>query len=1096
MKKLLKPWILIIALAVAFIPTISLGVEAAGNAGGDPAGSISADQIDQGQNQEAEWLVCDGDFDASKRTIIQKRGSSSSNEAQVAAHTAIRELMQKYADIDQYRNFSDQFGMTEEQINEMTSVAEEATAECTTDYEKIQKIFQFVASSIYYDYDGLPTREVELGYDAWVSKKTICEGYSQLCGIFLDCLDIPCMQLIGDDHAYNAAYDSQENRWIFFDSTWGSQNTYRNGEYHENLFLNNNYYDMSIEYISLLRNHEILLAGSGYTTSSIRALYLCPGNGANVKYVLRTTNNPTEWTDMSLWGLVAWLPDKNAETAIFGEIGQYNFDIDIGGNGFSKCPNLTSITLPEGTKHIGYEAFRDSTNLETINLPDTVTGIADRAFDTCSSLTSITIPDGVTELGPYTFSYCSNLENISLPRGMTSIGYSAFGHCSKLKGDVLPDSITTIADNAFSYCTSLTSVTIPEGITSMGNYVFSDCRELSDVTISEGVTYLGLYTFHGCYALTSITIPRSITSIEGSTFYGCSKLESITIPDSVANIGDYAFSYCRALKSIDLPDNLVDIGDGAFSNCSGLTSITIPEGISAIAANTFSGCSNLESVILSDSLTTIGEKAFYKCTSLTSVLIPDCVEQIGNSAFNSCTNLEKVVIPDSVITFGKNIFSRFTSLTIYCSKDSCALSFAVDNKIPYKLITPLQNCDISLFQATYHTTGEPIKPVITVKDGDVILTEGEQYRIIESDAVVGETSATVEGLDNYTGAVVVNYTITDHQWSEDYTIDYNATCQEEGSKSKHCTICNAINEETVVTTPIVDHKYGEWETTKTATCTEDGSKEKSCEFCGYKVIETIPLLNHQWEAPIYKWSEDNGSVTAIRVCSNDNSHKQTETVVASSEITKEPSCTTTGEQQFTSESFKNKAFAAQTKTEVMPKTEHPWDEGAVTKESTCSSEGVKTFHCTACDATKTETITALGHTWKHYKNAAGLLKNGTEYDYCTACKTKKNVKTLKGYATYYVKSFKVARAKNAFTAKWTKQSVAKQKKFSGYQIRYSLKSSMNSAKYATAKKTSTSKKISKLKAKRTYYVQVRTYTKKNGTTFYSKWSAKKSVKTK
>lgn len=29
-----------------------------------------------------------------------------------------------------------------------------------------------------------------------------------------------------------------------------------------------------------------------------------------------------------------------------------------------------------------------------------------------------------------------------------------------------------------------------------------------------------------------------------------------------------------------------------------------------------------------------------------------------------------------------------------------------------------------------------------------------------------------------------------------------------------------------------------------------------------------------------------------------------------------------------------------------------------------------------------------------------------------------------------------------------------------------------------------------------YYVQIRTYTKKNGTTFYSKWSTMKSVKTR
>jgi hypothetical protein len=55
---------------------------------------------------------------------------------------------------------------------------------------------------------------------------------------------------------------------------------------------------------------------------------------------------------------------------------------------------------------------------------------------------------------------------------------------------------------------------------------------------------------------------------------------------------------------------------------------------------------------------------------------------------------------------------------------------------------------------------------------------------------------------------------------------------------------------------------------------------------------------------------------------------------------------------------------------------------------------------------------------------------------------------------------------------------------------------MSGAKYAKASKSSKSKKIKKLKKKKKYYVQVRTYTVKNGTTFYSKWSAKKAVKTK
>ena len=41
-----------------------------------------------------------------------------------------------------------------------------------------------------------------------------------------------------------------------------------------------------------------------------------------------------------------------------------------------------------------------------------------------------------------------------------------------------------------------------------------------------------------------------------------------------------------------------------------------------------------------------------------------------------------------------------------------------------------------------------------------------------------------------------------------------------------------------------------------------------------------------------------------------------------------------------------------------------------------------------------------------------------------------------------------------------------------------------------------SKKITKLKKNKKYYVQIRTYKTVNGKKCYSKWSAKKSIKTK
>ncbi len=82
----------------------------------------------------------------------------------------------------------------------------------------------------------------------------------------------------------------------------------------------------------------------------------------------------------------------------------------------------------------------------------------------------------------------------------------------------------------------------------------------------------------------------------------------------------------------------------------------------------------------------------------------------------------------------------------------------------------------------------------------------------------------------------------------------------------------------------------------------------------------------------------------------------------------------------------------------------------------------------------------------------------------------------------------------SLVVKWKKKT----KGVTGYEIQYStsklFKKGTKTIKVKSAKNTS--KIISKLKGKKKYYVRVRTYKKVGKKTYYSKWSAKKSVKTR
>lgn len=90
---------------------------------------------------------------------------------------------------------------------------------------------------------------------------------------------------------------------------------------------------------------------------------------------------------------------------------------------------------------------------------------------------------------------------------------------------------------------------------------------------------------------------------------------------------------------------------------------------------------------------------------------------------------------------------------------------------------------------------------------------------------------------------------------------------------------------------------------------------------------------------------------------------------------------------------------------------------------------------------------------------------------------------------------KVRGVKRALSLRWKKQT----KNVTGYQIRYSTskkftKKATKTVRVKSVKKTSLT--VKKLKAKKTYYVQIRTYKKVGAKYYYASWSKTKKAKTK
>lgn len=638
-------------------------------------------------------------------------------DANLIAHQITDNILQKYVEPSCHLDVDNVcYGMSEEQKNELKTIAEEVVIDCTTEYEKISAIAKFIGENIYYD-DLRSGPGSSSPYEVWTNKISVCAGYANLTKALLNLINIPSMHLFGEAHAYNAAYDSENDRWIYLDTTWGSGNHYKNGEYFTFPY-SESAFDMSLEKLSNLTYHEVY---------GLEGIII-----ENIEYYLVTPNDGSEWANVDWTNLDEWcisisdVADKDNVTAIDNLVESIeNIPLkSIGDKAFDGCTNLVSVTIPDSVTSIGRRAFYGCTNLPSVELPDGVTSIGIGAFSDCINLTKVTMPNNVISIGDNAFTNCASLTSIIIPDSVTSIGWSAFYGCTNLQSVnimdleawcninfsnntanplfyaeklyinnelvskvVIPDDVTKIPVYGFS-CTNLTSITIPDSVTSIGVDVFYGCTNLQSVYITDleawcDMNFESLYSNPLCYAdnlyindelVDDIVIPNGVTQIPKYGF-SCTNLTSIEIPNSVTSISKYAFSGCANLTSITVPESVKNIDDWAFSNCENLVSIEIPDSIISIGDYAFKGCTNLQSVYITD-ITAWCNIRFEDNTSnplyyaenlyinkelVTEIVIPFGVTKILGYSFN-CRSFTSITIPDSVTSIDDFAFYNCESL--------------------------------------------------------------------------------------------------------------------------------------------------------------------------------------------------------------------------------------------------------------------------------------------------------------------------------------------------------------------------------------------------------------------------------------------------
>ena len=132
-----------------------------------------------------------------------------------------------------------------------------------------------------------------------------------------------------------------------------------------------------------------------------------------------------------------------------------------------------------------------------------------------------------------------------------------------------------------------------------------------------------------------------------------------------------------------------------------------------------------------------------------------------------------------------------------------------------------------------------------IKAQTVIKATGHKYG---SWTVTKAATCTAAGTQSRTCSVcknVENKTIKAKGHTEVADSAVAATCTTDGKTAgSHCSVCGkVIKAQTVI--KATGHKYGSWTVTKAATCTEDGSQKRSCTVCGNTETQTIKATGHK-----------------------------------------------------------------------------------------------------------------------------------------------------------------------------------------------------------------------------------------------------------
>ena len=404
---------------------------------------------------------------------------------------------------------------------------------------------------------------------------------------------------------------------------------------------------------------------------------------------------------------------------------------------------------------------------------------------------------------------------------------------------------------------------------------------------------------------------------------------------------DYAFDNSdikNDIRLVYIDEGITYIPSKLLAGLDNLEEIYIPSTVTLIEYGAFFGCYELDVVVISDlkawcnikfsghpfdrGYSPYGKEGrlFLGDDLVTSLVIPSGVTEIKYHAFQYCAYIESVVIPDSVETIGGGVFEGCSALETVVMSDRVT-------RIESSVFASCENLrDINLPSGLTYIGDVAFGQCYNLE----ILDIPDSVTYIGPGAFIASNCAQVslpKSLSSLGDSAFEQSGITDVVIPEGVTIIEDRTFAQ--SSLRNITIpvtIVEIGENAFRYCDSLDNIYYQ------------GSKKQ------WEALNPEVFLDNIWYS--------NPTIHFAINCNNGHTYDNDSDV----------ECNICGE--------------------IREVHICSWNSGTVTKQPTCKEEGVKTYTCTACNATKTESIAkATTHTYGNWVK----VNDSTHKHTCTVC---------------------------------------------------------------------------------------------------------------